>query len=220
MVGLCAQERPFTSKNLHKIFAQMSKKNKRKSRSPGKPLWYKLDPNDSLVLILRNGTRIKQKEGLDIFLSQDMCAYSFTRYGLRRIHINYTRKRRYGKKSRNGVNNGRRYPYITFRGGTYSVHILMVEIWVRPRREGEEVDHLDGNIDHFSLDNLEIVTKEENNRRRKILYAMRKAAIDLNDPSLDPINKTPEEMARIYEELDITDPNAIIEYEMTHHMEV
>lgn len=95
----------------------------------------------------------------------------------------------------------------------------MVEIWIRPRREGEEVDHLDSNIDNFALENLEIVTREENNRRRKILNAMRKAAIELNDPSLDPVNKTPEEMARIYQELDVDDPNAIMEWEMTHHCE-
>ena len=184
-----------------------------------RPLSYKVDPTDSLVLILRDGTRIKQKEGLDIFLSKDKCAYSLTRYGLRRKRINYTRKRRYGKKSRNGVNNGRRYPYITFRGGTYPVHILMIEIWVRPRRKNEEVDHLDGNIDNFALDNLEIVTREENNRRRKILHAMRKAAKLLNDPTLEPINKTPEEMARIYHDITIDDSKDIMEYEMTHHME-
>ena len=184
-----------------------------------KPLSYKVDPTDSLVLILRNGTRIKQKEGLDIFLSKDKCAYSLTRYGLRRIRINYTRKRRYGKKSRNGVKNGRRYPYITFRGGTYSVHILMVEIWVRPRRDGEEVDHLDGNIDNFALENLEIVTREENNRRRKILHAMRKAAKQLNDPTLDPINRTPAEMAKIYVTLTVDEPEAIMERDMTQHRE-
>ena len=192
---------------------------KRKARKPGKPLQYRVDPSDPLVLILRNGHRIKQKEGLDIFLSKNKCAYSLTRFGLRPRRVNYTRKRRYGKPSRNGVPNGHRYPYITFRGETYPLHILMVEIWVRPRRRDEEIDHLDGNIDNFALDNLEIVTREENNRRRKILNAMRKLALELNDPSLDPVNKTPEEMARIYQELDVDDPNAIMEWEMTHHCE-
>lgn len=192
---------------------------KRKARKPGKPLQYRVDPSDPLVLILRNGHRIKQKEGLDIFLSKNKCAYSLTRFGLRPRRVNYTRKRRYGKPSRNGVPNGHRYPYITFRGETYPLHILMVEIWVRPRRRDEEIDHLDGNIDNFALDNLEIVTREENNRRRKILNAMRKLALELNDPSLDPVNKTPEEMARIYQELDVDYPNAIMEWEMTHHCE-
>ena len=155
----------------------------------------------------------------DIFLSLKGEVYSLTKYGLHRRRIDYCRKRRYGKKSRNGVNNGRRYPYITFRGGTYSVHILMVEIWVRPRRDGEEVDHLDGNIDNFALDNLEIVTREENNRRRKILHAMRKAAKQLNDPSLDPFNRTPAEMAKIYASITVDEPEAIMERDMTRHRE-
>ena len=192
---------------------------KRKARKQGKPLQYRVDPSDPLVLILRNGHRIKQKEGLDIFLSKNKCAYSLTRFGLRPRRINYTRKRRYGKPSRNGVPNGRRYPYITFRGGTYTMHILMMEIWVCPRRAGEEIDHLDGNIDNFALDNLELVTREENNRRKGILQVMRRAAIDLHDPSLDPINKTPEEMSEIYRTLDIDDAEAIIDWEMRHHME-
>ena len=192
---------------------------KRKARKPGKSLEYKVDPNDPLVLILRNGQRIKQKEGLDIFLSKNKCAYSLTRFGLRPRRINYTRKRRYGKKSCNGLPNGRRYPYITFRGGTYTMHILMMEIWVCPRRAGEEIDHLDGNIDNFALDNLELVTREENNRRKGILQAMRRAAIDLHDPSLDPINKTPEEMSDIYRTLDIDATQKIMDDDFKHHRE-
>jgi len=192
---------------------------KRKARKPGKSLEYKVDPNAPLVLILRNGQRIKQKEGLNIFLSKDKCAYSLTRYGLRRRRINYTRKRRYGRKSCNGVYNGRRYPYITFRGGTYTIHILMMEIWVRPRRDGEEIDHLDGNIDNFALENLEFVTHEENNRRKAILQAMRRAAVDLRDPSLDPINKTPDQMSRIYRTLDIDDTQKIMDDDFKHHRE-
>jgi len=91
-----------------------------------RPLPYKVDPTDSLVLILRDGTRIKQKEGLDVFLSKDKCAYSLTRYGLRRIRINYTRKRRYGKKE---------FPY----NGCY--YQLRIEESVDlSTRSGEEAD--------------------------------------------------------------------------------
>ena len=165
-----------------------------------KPMRYKVDPTDEKQLILRNGQRLRQKEGLDLFLSKCGHVYSLTKYGLRSRCVDYCRKRRYGMKSCNGIINGRRYPYITFRGGTYPVHILVVEIWVRPRRAGEEVDHLDGNIDNFHLDNLELVTREENHRRSKILRAMRKAAHDLHAPSLDPVNRTPEELRRIYKE--------------------
>ncbi len=202
-----------------RIKERQQARNKRKKRKQSPPLWYKVNPDDPLVLILRNGMRIKQKEGLDVFMSDHGAVYSLTRRGLRRLRINYTRKRRYGMKSRNGVYNGRRYPYITFRGGTYTIHILMVEIWIRPRREGEEVDHLDSNIDNFALENLEIVPRAENNRRRKILNAMRKAAVDLNDPRLDPVNKTPEEMARIYHDITVEDPEKIMDDDFKHHRE-
>lgn len=197
---------------------------KQKRRNKGwkcfPPLRFKVDPDDPTMLILRNGTRIKQKKGLDLFSSLRGAVYSLTKNGLRRRRIDFCRKKRYGMKSRNGVRNGRRYPYVTFRGGTYPVHILQTEIWMRPRREGEEVDHLDSNIDNFALENLEIVSREENNRRRKILNAMRKAAKLLNDPSLDPVNRTPEEMARIYQELDVDDPDKIMLYDLMHHCEV
>ena len=193
---------------------------RRKPRKPLKPVWFRVDPDDPCVLILRNGKRLRQKEGLDLFFSMEGDVYSLTKYGLRKRRINFTRKRRYGKPSRHGVPNGRRYPYITFRGGTYPMHILMMEIWVRPRRAGEEIDHLDGNIDNFALDNLELVTKEENNRRKGILQAMRRAALELHDPTLDPVNKTPEEMSRIYRELDVDDAEAIMDWEMRHHMEI
>lgn len=183
----------------------------RVKRKPWPPLRYKVDPDDPLVLILRNGTRIKQKEGLDLFLSSGGVVYALTKSGLRRRRIDYCRKRRYGKKSRNGVPNGRRYPYVTFRRGTYPVHILQVEIWIRPRRKGEEVDHLDGNIDNFALENLEIVTREENNRRRKILNAMRKAARDLHDPSLDPKHMSPERLQKIFATLEVGNPTEMNE---------
>ena len=186
-------------------------KKRKPPRKPGKKLQYKVDPKNKRILILRNGTRIKQKEGLDLFLSSGGVVYALTKSGLRRRRIDYCRKRRYGKKSRNGVPNGRRYPYVTFRRGTYPVHILQVEIWIRPRRKGEEVDHLDGNIDNFALENLEIVTREENNRRRKILNAMRKAARDLHDPSLDPKNMSPERLQKIFATLEVGDPTEMNE---------
>lgn len=192
--------------------AERKQRNKRKKyRKLSRALEYQTDPNDPSVLILRNGTRIKQKQRLDLFLSLKGEVYAMTKYGLRRRRVDYCRKRRYGLLSCNGVRNGRRYPYITFRNGTYRMHILMVEIWLRPRREGEEVDHLDGNIDNFALENLEIVTREENIRRRKILNALRRAAVVLHDPSLDPSRKSPAELSRIYHSFTVVDSKVMSE---------
>ena len=225
-------EWPLTYETEHKTFERMKgickalrvkerqlRNKRRKPRKPGKPVWFRVDPDDPRVLILCNGKRLRQKEGLDLFCSMDGDVYSLTKYGLRKRRVNFTRKRRYGMKSCNGVYNGRRYPYITFRGETYPLHILMMEIWVRPRREGEEIDHLDGNIDNFRLENLELVTREENNRRKVILQALRRAAHDLHDPRLDPVNRSSQEMAEIYSSITVDDPKKMMEYEMTQHME-
>ena len=173
----------------------MSKKRKKIS---GPPLQYKVDPEDERTLILRNGMRVKQKEGLDLFLSLGGNVYSLTKCGLRRRRIDYCRKRQYGKKSRNGVNNGQRYPYITFRGGTYPVHILQAEIWIGPRPKGYEVDHLNGNIDDWRLCNLQYVTCAENRRRAAILRRLRHAARTLDDSSLDPRNIEPQRLEKIF----------------------
>lgn len=207
-----------TCKSL-RIKERQQTQDKRKKRKQSSPLWYKVNPNDPSVLILRNGMRIKQKEGLDLFISDQGALYSLTRRGLRRLRINYTRKRRYGKKSRNGVPNGRRYPYITFRGGTYVIHILMVETWIRPRREGEEIDHINGNIDDCRLINLRIVTKEENRRCAQILRRLRKAAKQLNDPSLDPLNIPQPRLLKIFATLTVGDPAKIMEDDFKYHRE-
>jgi hypothetical protein len=184
-----------------------------------RPLSYKVDPTDSLVLILRDGTRIKQKEGLDVFLSQDKCAYSLTRYGLRRIRINYTRKRRYGKKSRNGVNNGRRYPYVMYGCKKYDVHLLVVLAWIGVRKDGEEIDHINGDIDDCRTINLRIVSREENRRCAQILRRLRKAAQELHDPSLNPRNMSQERLLKIYATITVDDPKDIMERDMTQHRE-
>lgn len=182
-------------------------------------LRYKVDPSDPRQLILRNGMRIKQKQGLNLFLSAHGAVYSLTNRGLRRLRINYTHKRRYGMKSRNGVPNGPRYPYVNFRHGTYTIHVLMAEIWMRPRREGEEIDHINGNIDDCRLVNLRIVTKEENQRCAQILRRLRKAAKQLNDPTLNPRNMSQERLLKIFAAVTVGDPTKIMEDEMTHHME-
>ena len=48
---------------------------------------------------------------------------------------------------------------------------------------------------------------------------MRKAAVALNDPSLDPANKSPETMARIYRDINVDDPAKIMEADFTQYRE-
>jgi len=200
---------------------RLSVSGERKCRRPGPPLWYKVDINDPHQLILRNGTRIRQiLDDVDLFLSEGGLVYSLTRYGLRRRRVDVNKKSRYGLKSCNGVNNGQTYPYVTFRGRTYRVHIYVALVWIGPRPEGHEIDHLNGNIDDWRRCNLDYVTVEENRRRAAIIRRLRKAAHDLHDPSLDPRNMSPERLDEIFKAVDPVEAEALMEWEMRHHMEV
>ena len=78
------------------------------------------------------------------------------------------------------------------------VHHLIWETWVGPRKKTDangvkwEIDHINGDIRNWSLDNLEEVTAEENYRRRKILFRLQKEG---KDPSQMPIA----ELKRIFD---------------------
>ena len=194
-------------------------------RRPAKPIWYKVDPENPRQIILKNGTRLRQPMvGVGLFCTEGGRFYSLTRYGLRPIKVQLSPKNNYCKKimTGRGHHQGQHYPHVAYgRRFRYPAHHLMILAWQAPWDKSiEEVDHIDGNINKFSLDNLEIVTKEENIRRRKILYALRKASKQFKDPSLNPKNMSPEELRRIFREIDCDDAAKIIERERRYHREV
>ena len=152
------------------------------------------------TLRLRNGTALRQAiPGVGLYLSQGGRVYSLTAFGLRPRRIRFLKKNNYGKKTVNGVPNGQRYPYVDFRGKKYDVHILVTLAWLRPRREGEEIDHINGNIDDCRLVNLRIVTKEENRRCAQILRRLRNASVKYNLSELNPRNMSREELLERFE---------------------
>ena len=198
---------------------QQSNKRK-KARKPLPTVDYAVVADNGKTLRLRNGTALRQAiSGVGLYLSQSGRVYSLTAFGLRPRRTLFLKKNNYGKKTSGGTAQGQRYPYIMFRGRKYEVHILVTLAWLRPRREGEEIDHINGNIDDCRLINLRIVTKEENRRCAQILRRLRKAAIDLKDPSLNPEKMSQERLLKIYAMLTVGDPKDIMEWEMTHHME-
>ena len=199
---------------------QQSNKRK-KPRRPLPLVDYAVVANNQRMLRLRNGTALRQAiPGVGLYLSQGGRVYSLTAFGLRPRRIRFLKKNNYGKKTVNGVPNGQRYPYVDFRGKKYDVHILVTLAWLRPRREGEEIDHINGNIDDCRLVNLRIVTKEENRRCAQILRRLRKAAIDLKDPSLDPKNMSQERLLKIFATLTVCDPKDIMDDDFKHHREI
>lgn len=198
---------------------QQSNKRK-KARKPLPTVDYAVVADNGKTLRLRNGTVLRQAiPGVGLYLSQGGRVYSLTAFGLRPRRIRFLKKNNYGKKSANGVPNGQRYPYIMFRGRKYEVHILVTLAWLRPRRDGEEIDHINGNIDDCRLINLRIVTKEENRRCAQILRRLRKAAKQLNDPSLDPLNIPQPQLLKIFATLTVVDPTKIMDDDFTHYRE-
>jgi len=196
---------------------------RRKPKTPRRPLPpvpFTVVSEGPRILRLRNGSLLKQAiPGVHLYLSKGGRVYSLTKYGLRQISIQYNRKKNYGQKSPNGVPNGPRYPYVIFGGKKYDVHLLVVLAWIGVRKDGEEIDHINGNIDDCRKVNLRIVTKEENRRCAQILRRLRKAAKQLNDPSLDPLNIPQPRLLKIFATLTVGDPAKIMEDDFKHHRE-
>ena len=212
MRGICKEQR----------IKERHQSNKRKKpRRPLPPRDYAVVADNQNILRLRNGTALRQAiPGVGLYLSQGGRVYSLTAFGLRPRRIRFLKKNNYGKKTANGVPNGQRYPYVIFNGKKYDVHLLVVLAWLRPRREGEEIDHINGNIDDCRLVNLRIVTKEENRRCAQILRRLRKAAKQLKDPSLDPIHIPQSRLLKIFATLTVCDPKDIMDDDFKHHREI
>lgn len=169
----------------------MSKKHKRKSRSPGKPLWYKLDPSDPMQFILRNGTRIRKGEpNVEVYLTTHMAVYAMSRNKLMPRRVDNCKKRNYCKRILNGRGHhqGQRYSRVTWQGHKYHLYTLMAKAWKGGLPLGMVADHIDGNIDDFSFDNIRVIDIPENLRCGGILKRLRNISKKRNDPSLHPVN--------------------------------
>ena len=212
MNGICKEQR---------IKERQQRTKRKKPRKPLPPVNYAVVADNHQLLRLRNGTALRQAiPGVGLYLSQGGRVYSLTAFGLRPRRIRFLKKNNYGMKSANGVYNGQRYPYVMFNGKKYDIHILVTLAWLRPRRQGEEIDHINGNIDDCRLVNLRIVTKEENHRCAQILRRLRKAAKQLNEPSLDPKNMSQERLLKIFATLTVEGPAKIMEDNLTHYREI
>ena len=106
-----------------------------------------------------------------------------------------------------------RYPFMCHFCGR-SCHHLVWETFVGPRTPGLEIDHINGNKLDWSLENLQEVTPAENRRRARILRVIRKYALADNRPDLLPVNRSNEELLRIFNRYELHDPAALAEREL------
>lgn len=203
----------------YKLRDRQQRKKRRTPRKPLPYLWHKRDPSDPLQIILKNGTRIRCLEGEDVYVSLGGRVYTLTMRGLHEIRVDFCRNKNYCKPTKNGRHHGRRYPYVMFRGKKFTIHIYMCKVWLGAKPEGYETDHINGDIDDFRLLNLRYVTPEENVWCGRILKRLRKAARELHDPSLDPINIPQPRLLKIFETLTVGDPHKIMDDDFTHYRE-
>lgn len=125
----------------------------------------------------------------------------FIRYANGRWHrriVDTCARKSYNTRTLNGVIRGKTYPGVTYKGVHYRVHILMALAWICSIPAGWEVDHLNGDINNWTRDNIRIVTVAENYRCAVILRARRMVARQDNDPSKDPKNMKPEELLALF----------------------
>ena len=81
-------------------------------------------------------------------------------------------------------------------------HKLVALTWIGPRPEGMEIDHLNGDITNWSVDNLEYVTPAENRKRSRLLRVLRSVG-------REPKQMSREELQAIFAKYTFTNPQNI-----------
>lgn len=167
-----------------------------------KPLPFTVNPDDPMVLILCDGTRLRQPiEGLGLYCSEQGRFYSLTRFGLREIKVHPAPKNNYCKRVQHGPGHhqGQHYPHVCVGGKQRPAHHLMILAWRgRWDKSIEQVDHINGDINNFSISNLRVIDIPENDRCGGILRRLRNASVRLNEPRLNPVNIPQERLLHIF----------------------
>ena len=206
-------------KALHIKERQLRNK-RRKARKPGRPLRYVVVSDSPRVLRLTNGTELRQPvEGVELYVSKNGRVFTLTSFGLRERHVDYTKKNHYLKRlnTGRGRSQGQVYPRLDFRGRKYSMHQLIAIAWRGGIGFGEVVDHINGDIDNFSYENIRVISIEENNWCGGILRRLRNAARKYNLPQMDPANRTPEDMLEVFERFKGRDVREAMAEEIERH---
>lgn len=69
------------------------------------------------------------------------------------------------------------YPFMQ-RYNNFTCHTLIAHAWIGERPEGEQIDHINGDLLNWSADNLRYVTPHENFRSARNMRQLRRIGID------------------------------------------
>ena len=79
----------------------------------------------------------------------------------------------------------------------------MWEAWIGPRKKGMQIDHINGNMLDYRLENLEEVTPYVNRERAKIIRALRAQAVMEGAPALAPENRPIQQIKQIFKQANL-----------------
>lgn len=149
---------------------------------------------------LSNSTIVAHAAQTPFWLTQSGLVFALTKDGAwkRRTVSGLKGHPAYGRRQANGCHSGERYPHLGHARKNYAAHKLMALAWLGPIPAGWEVDHINGNILDWTLQNIQIVSVAENRKRAVILRARRMVARQDNDPSKDPKNMSSEELLQLF----------------------
>ena len=165
-------------------------------------------PNGEKIVLRRCWDAQPSHGDAQLYCSQDgQHFFAVTRATIRELKLTYTPNR----PSKRGGGHAQ-YKYVS-EFHLKACHIAVYEAWVGKRKRGMQIDHLNGDPLDNRVDNLEMVTPEENIKRAKLLRIMRSSGRDPRQLSRD-------ELLRIFRRYRIDPSFDQMAYEMTHHCEI
>lgn len=149
---------------------------------------------------LSNGIIVAHAAQTPFWLTQSGLVFALTKDGAwkRRTVSGLKGHPAYGRRQANGCHSGERYPHLGHARKNYAAHKLMALAWLGPIPAGWEVDHINGNILDWTLQNIQIVSVAENRKRAVILRARRMVARQDGRPDLLPENMRSEELLKLF----------------------
>ena len=163
-------------------------------------------------LFLEDGTEVRllpleKTGGKALYVSADGRCFSYFRCVLRLA------KPQADTSKTNRFNAHRKQKYLRMtRYGNILVHIAVATVWIGPRLDGYECDHLNGITTDNRVENLQWVTPAENRKRAKILRCMR-------DAGNDPKQYSTARLKAIFAQYSLMDGAQQMKREMSKHCE-